>query len=232
MTPDARDAQLGELINGRRAVLDRITDEARSAGADALLLIGSLGRGGGDGFSDLDLIIVPGPAFTGLDLARLFADEVLLQVDVPRNAPVGGAFHTACLDVAETVLWVDVMVWPSTTAAIPADATAVFDKLGLPRSPLAFIALLDKHRDPNATGHPSTDATSLLRIAVAAKYLARNDVARLVETLPEANGLGLEAIPALLRQMLGQIDESALTRAVACTGALVDLAVANARSLR
>jgi predicted nucleotidyltransferase len=232
MTPDARDAQLGELINGRRGVLDRITDEARAAGADALLLIGSLGRGGGDAFSDLDLITVPGPAPTGLDLARLFADELLLQIEVPRNAPVGGSFHTACLDVAGTVLWVDVITWPATTAAIPADATAVYDKLGLPHSPLAFIALLDQHRDPEATGHPPTDATSLLRIAVAAKYLARSDVGRLVDKLPEADGFGLEAIPALLRRMLGEIDDSALARAVACTGALVDLAAANVRSTR
>ena len=230
MTPDARDGQLGELIHGRRVVLDRITDEAHAAGSGALLLIGSLGRGGGDAFSDLDLIIVPGPAFTGLDLARLFGDKVLLQIEVPRNAPEGGSFHTACLDVAGTVLWVDAITWPSATVAIPADATAVYDNHNLPHSPLAFIALPDRHRNPEATGHPPTDATSLLRIAVAAKYLARNDGGRLVDKLPEADGVGLDAIPALLRQMLGQIGDSALARAVSCTGALVDLAAANARS--
>ena len=134
MTADARDAQLNELINGRQAALDRVAAKAHTAGAKALLLIGSLGRGGGDAFSDLDLIVVPGPAFAGLDLSRMFADDVLAQLEVPHNAPTGGTFHTTCLTVAGTVLWVDLFIWPLDTAAIAVDATAVFDNVGVPHS--------------------------------------------------------------------------------------------------
>jgi predicted nucleotidyltransferase len=220
-------AALNALAAGRQKVLDRIITAVRDSGAGALLLVGSLGRGGGDAFSDLDLIIVPGPSFTGLDLAELFDNEILASLEVPRNAPVGGSYTGLCLDVADAVLWVDAYFWPASTAAVPADAVPVFDDVNLPSSDLTFIPLITQHSDPSAAAHPSNNVTMLLRVAVAAKYLARGDLDRIVDKLPIAAGLNLEGIPALLYSLLGAIDEPELARAVTGTAALVDLSHAS-----
>jgi hypothetical protein len=216
--------RLDALTVGRQAVLDRITTAAHHAGAGAVLLIGSLGQGGGDAFSDLDLIVVPGAAYTGMDLDALFGDRVLAGLDVPRNAPIGGGYRGLCLDVAGTVLWLDAYTWPPDSAAIPADATAVFDIIGLAHSDLEFIPLITAHADPYAAAHPDNGATRLLRVAVAAKYLARGDLDRIVDKLPDAAGLTLDAVPALLHDLLTLVDDRDLTAAVAATAVLVDLA--------
>lgn len=225
-TLDDLNTRLAQLAAGRQQVCDQIAAAGRAAGIGAMLMIGSLGRGGGDAFSDLDLILVPGPDFTSLDLGALFGDRVLAQVAAPRNAPIGGAYAGLCLDVAGTVLWLDAYTWPAATAAIPSDAMPLFDNLSLPTSELAFIPLITAHADPTAPAHPKTAATSLLRIAVAAKYLARGDFARIARKLPDAAGLPIADIAPLLRDLLSTIDDSGLTRAAAATTALVDLAEA------
>jgi len=167
---------------------------------------------------------VPGPYYTGVDLPRLFGDRVLAQLVVPRNAPIGGAYDGVCLDVAGVVLWLDFYTWPQATAQIPVDATAVFDNLGLPASDLEFIPLITRHSDPAAPKHPPGPETTLLRIAVGAKDLARNNRKRLADKLPDTQELPLDQIPALLHDLLAVIDTPELARAVAGTAALVDLA--------
>ncbi|GAA1381235.1 hypothetical protein [Catellatospora chokoriensis] len=222
------ESQLRALADGRRQALDRVTTAARENDAAALLLIGSLGRGGGDAFSDLDLIVVPGPSSPAIDPIALFGDVILASLDVPRNAPAGGAYHGLCLAVADAVLWLDLYTWPAETAALPADATAVFDHINLPHSDLAFIPLITKHAVPGAPAHPDNDATRLLRIAVAAKYLARGDLARIIDKLPAAQGCDLDAVPMLLHELLDGVDDPDLAHAVSATAALIDLAEATA----
>jgi hypothetical protein len=225
-TPEGVAAQLDLLVAGRAAALDRIVVSARRAGIGALLLIGSLGRGGGDAFSDLDLIAVPGADHGGLDLAEVFGRQVLARLDAPRNAPAGGEYLGLCLEVAQTAAWVDWYLWPPATAVIPADATPVYDDLGLATSDQDFIPLIRSHGDPAAPAHPDDAVTELLRVAVAAKYLARKDFHRLTGKVAQARGLAFAEIAELLRRKLAGITPSGLAPAVRATRRLVDLAAA------
>jgi hypothetical protein len=227
--PLSSEEQLDALVAGRSAVLDRIIVAARRAEVGALLLVGSLGRGGGDGWSDLDLIAVPAPGYSGLDLVTVFADKVLASLDAPRNAPLGGDYRGVCLDVAGMALWVDWYVWPQSTAVVPADATAIYDDLGLLESGLDFIPLINAHNDPAARAHPANSVTLLLRIAVAAKYLARADLTRLIAKLPEVQGLSTTEVAERLHSKLDGISDTDLADAVATTRRLVVLAAASAR---
>lgn len=225
-SPDNLAQRLQRLTVERGLVLDEVTLAARQAGAAAVLLIGSLGRGGGDAFSDLDLICVPGPHFTGVDLGKLFTQRVVAKVVAPRNAPVGGVYEGLCLDIAGVVCWLDWYTWPQTTAAIPADARALFDTVGLPRSDLNFIPLITRHNDPDAPAHPPGPATTLLRIAVAAKYLARGDRDRLASKLPDTADLPLDRVSEQLHAKLAAIDAPEFAAAVTGTASLIDLAAA------
>lgn len=217
--------RLRRMTMDRQTALDTTTAAARRANLGALLLIGSLGRGGGDAWSDLDLIAVGDTADPSFDLANVFGDRVLATVDAPREAPVGGSYRGVCLGIADGVLWLDWYHWPITTAAIPTDATAIHDDLGLPASPLAFIPLITEHSDPTAPG-ASGGAAVLLRVAVAAKYLARSDAAKLAAKIPETAGLRLDQTAARLHAMAVSVTEPELSAAVAATLRLVELAEA------
>ncbi|GAA1801408.1 hypothetical protein GCM10009682_24110 [Luedemannella flava] len=231
ISPDDLAQRLERLTVERGEVLDEVTLAAQQAGASAVLLIGSLGRGGGDAFSDLDLICVPAPHFTGVDLGALFGQRVVGEVVAPRNAPVGGAYEGLCLGIAGAVCWLDWYTWPQATAAIPADARALFDTVGLPRSDLTFIPLINRHSDPAAPAHPPGPATTLLRVAVAAKYLARGDRLRLTSKLPDTAERPLNRVHELLHAQLAAIDAPELVAAVTGTAALVDLAAAQYASM-
>lgn len=215
---------LDRMRADRQAALDAIFGSARRNKIAALLLIGSLGRGGGDAWSDLDLIAVPGGGGGGLDLAAVFGEQVVAYVEAPRNAPVGGSYHGVCLEITDGVLWIDLYVWPQEIAAVPADATPIYDELGLPSSSLDFIPLITAHADPDAPAHPDGGAVTLLRIGVAAKYLARRDNGKLAGTASGLPGVRLDEVPQALRQMASAVTEPGLTRAVSATLRLVDLA--------
>ncbi|WP_020519509.1 hypothetical protein [Catelliglobosispora koreensis] len=218
--------KLAALERGRQHALDRLVEAAHGAGIGALLLIGSLGRGGGDAWSDLDLIAVPGDWFSGLDLADLFGSQVLASVKAPRNAPIGGDCVGVCLEVSGLPLWVDWYQWPPVTAAIPADGTAIFDCLGLPASNLTFIPLIEAHSDQAAQAHTDTAVATLLRAAVAAKYLARGDLVKLAAKVTATQGLSISDAAAVLRQTLDGLNRPDLIAAVAATRALIDIAQA------
>jgi hypothetical protein len=216
--------RLADLRSGRDAAMRDIESTCRTAGVGALLLIGSLGRGQGDSFSDLDLIAVVTPDAGRVDLEAVFGRRVLTVLDKPRNAPVGGGYRGVCLDVGGLPLWVDWYAWPAATARTPADAGVVYDNLGVPASDLDFIPLLDRHRDPEASGNPDPVTDALLRVAVAAKYLARGDLTRLATQLPAAATTPADELPALLHSQLHHAETAGQTRAVTATRHLIDLA--------
>jgi hypothetical protein len=221
---------LEELAAGRDAALTKIAAAARQASVGALLSVGSLGRGTGDEFSDLDLIMVPGPHGQCLDLHDLFGGQVVAVLDKPSNAPEGGSYTGICLAVAGMACWIDWYVWPAVTAAVPTDGVVLLDDHGLPASSLHFMALLDTVRTKTVQPvDPLLDL--LLRVAVAAKYLARGDRPRVHRLLPETTTLQPSDVIGYLHDRLAGIIDPRLGPAVACTGRLVDLAgaVAGAR---
>lgn len=216
--------KLAKLELARQHILDQLVDAAHTSGVGALLLIGSLGHSGGDAWSDLDLIAVPGNQYAGLDIADLFGRQVIASVTAPRNAPTGGDYLGVCLDVSGLPLWIDWYVWPQATAAVPTDGTAIFDDLGLPASELSFIPLIQGHSDPGAQKHTDAAVATLLRIAVAAKYLARGDLDRLLAKMPDAQGLSIGDTAALLHRTMDRLGRPDLAEAEDATRRLVDLA--------
>ena len=93
----------------------------------AVLLEGSLGRGAGDEWSDLDLVVVLGDAIAAeflnarLEWVTRFG-EVLLVLDSPWNAPPTGAQINAPYEVGLAMpLYVDWSLWPAAIAATPSD---------------------------------------------------------------------------------------------------------------
>jgi hypothetical protein len=219
-------SRLRELAAARDAVLERVVTASRDAGVGALMQIGSLGRGGGDAWSDLDLMAVPSPTYRGLDPAALFGERVLATLHKPGDAPIGGSYQGICLGAAGVVLWIDFFVWPAATAVVPADATPIFDDLGVPAGVQDFIPLLTAHSAADPGAPPPGPADTLLRVAVAAKYLARADLERLAAKLPDTAGLPLGEVPAYLHELLAGIHEPQLRPAVDATAQLVDLAYA------
>jgi lysophospholipase L1-like esterase/predicted nucleotidyltransferase len=148
-------------------------------------LVGSLGRGEGDAFSDVDLVV----AVDANVAAEVIADPAsglglpgrqLYVRPKPRNAPIGGGYVAVGLEVADLPLLVDVFIWPAASAAVPAGARVLFERRPMPRSELDFIPLLDAHRTQDQQGSdPRAAGTVLMLIQLAAKYLARGNASRL-----------------------------------------------------
>ncbi|MFF5085483.1 hypothetical protein ACFY36_51305 [Actinoplanes sp. NPDC000266] len=150
----------------------------------AVSLVGSLGRGAGDAFSDVDLIVsvaTPVPAslradpVTGLGLPG----PVLFVRPKPRNAPAGGTYLAVCVELAGLPVLVDLYVWPATTAVIPAGGSVLFQRGDVARSSVGLVETLAEHPpDDPAGADPDDPATTLLLVQLAAKYWARADQPR------------------------------------------------------
>ncbi|MEV6968862.1 hypothetical protein AB0M47_27455 [Hamadaea sp. NPDC051192] len=237
--PDAcmsLNGRLARLEAERDIALARLIEAACDHRIGALIHVGSLGRGHGDAFSDLDLIAVPllhtSPS-KGRDIfAAAFGGQALAAVTAPRNAPVGGDYQAVCVQTTDAALWIDIYVWPRQTARVPADGNIVFDHIGVDADPRSCTDLLAAHTDPARPAHPAGGATSLLRVAVAAKYLARGDHKRMAAKVPQTAALTFRPASLRLHAILDTVTEPELTTAVAATRNLVDLAVEQASRLR
>jgi hypothetical protein len=229
ITPAAT-AMLAALAEARADWLDTAVTRLRSHPlAVAAWLFGSLGRGDADALSDIDLIVAvtqppPSDVFAGLGLPgrRLFARPK------PRNSPAGGAYLAVCLELADLPVLVDLYLWPSATAADPADGRLLFATGQPRRADLGFIALLDRHPTRDTRGSdPAAPETTLMLLQLAAKYLARSDHARLAGICAQ---LGIPAVStgAVLRSRLADaVDTRArpdLAAAVIAAGRLIALA--------
>jgi hypothetical protein len=185
-------------------------------------------------WSDVDVVVAAEP-----EAVPAIADDtvvalgmpgtVLFRLAVPRNAPAGGAYLGVCLELAGLPLWTDWYVWPTTTAAVPADAVVVVARAGvpLPRSAQRFMPLLDRKRT-TATGKAdrADPRFRLLAVMLAAKYLARRDADRLAHML---RLLALDPVdaahaPVLLHSVLTPVGGAELRPAVTAATALLELA--------
>lgn len=196
-------------------------------------LVGSLGSGSGDAFSDVDLIVAVDPGAPSSALAEPFAaldlpGDVLFTRPKPRNAPTGGAYLAVCLDLAGLPVVVDLYLWPSETAAVPAGGRVVYTRSAqsaLPVSELEFMALLDRHRTADSTGaDPGHPASVLLLVQLAAKYYARGDTARqrgIHRRLKIPDGAGPAVLHDLLETRISLKDYPQLQPAVAAAHRLL-----------
>ena len=203
----------------REAWLWRTTERLEADPAiSAAGLVGSLGRGDADDWSDVDLLIVVPDDQVGYyaDATHLPGpDLVTWSIDARRNAPRGASAISVDYGIDGLPLHVDWYVYPRSQAAWAADARVIFDVQGLRRLDDTFR----EHLDTQAVQPPAPKAANAHRllqvslIPVAAKYVVRRsaDAGRMVEFV---GGPYLpEATPAeylmVLRQLLARYRDDA-----------------------
>ncbi len=173
-------AVLGGL---RDALLDEVLGRLRTdPEVDGVALIGSLGRGEGDNWSDIDLLVLMGAAA----LARFAAEpgtkawaRAELLVDGRHNSPAGATSVGATHVRSGLPVHVDLHVHPAGQTSWPADGQVVFERRAIGAGALPFDQL-------NASGprQPATVKTAdevreihLSYVPVAGKYIARRSPA-------------------------------------------------------
>lgn len=203
----------------------------------AVWLVGSLGQGGGDEWSDVDLALVvrdedlPVLAERRRSVFSRFG-EVLVAIDAP-NAPAGGAYLGVAYAAGDLPLWVDWYLWPLSTARRPNDARVLIERAALP-PPAAepHAALLQRSRaaDPQAVHDLFADPVdfTVAMVPVAAKYIARGqprEANKLLGLLDRdaPNALGVREQLSALRRILRRAERTRPGAAVQAAAAVLDL---------
>jgi hypothetical protein len=196
-------------------------------------LVGSLGRGQADAYSDVDLVA----AVSDTAPAEVFADPVaglkipgtvLYRRPKPCNAPAGGAYLAVGVALADLPVLVDVFVWPARTAAVPADALVLYERFGLPAVATGFIPLLDAHRTSDTRGSdPKAAGTVLMLVQLAAKYLVRGNLAKVAGICQQlgipADGCDIEVLRSVLDHRIDTTLHPHARDAVRAAGRLLDI---------
>jgi predicted nucleotidyltransferase len=157
-----------------RAIEGLVADPAIHAAA----LVGSLGRGDADDWSDVDLVIVvPDDQVEHYAAAMQLpaAELAAWSIDARHNAPRGAGAVGVRYVIDDLPLHVDWHVYPRSQAAWVADAKVIFDELGLPRLQDTF-AEYQEQREVQAPTSKVANAHRQLQVSlipVAAKYVAR-----------------------------------------------------------
>lgn len=190
----------------------------------AVALVGSLGRGDADDWSDVDLlIVVPDDRVeryvdaTGLPGAR----QVAMSFDARQNVPAGAGSIGVRYVIDGLPLCVDWYVYPLWLGASFTDAKVIFDRLGLPRLAETFAEHLAM-REVQASTVKAPGSHRLLQLSlipVAAKHIVRRSAgaARMVEFVggpyaPDATAEEqLETLRQLLRTFRGEAAKATVT---------------------
>jgi hypothetical protein len=165
-------------------------------------LVGSLGDGRADDWSDVDLLIVVKDANLEdfASPARLPNGSGLLAfaIDARHNGPRGTRAVSAQYVVDGLPLWVDWHVHPISLAHWPSNSTVLFDRGGIPATPAGFSEYLNRgeHEPATPKSEEEAQAMRLALIPVAGKQLVRRspEAARTIEFL------GGPYEPAAMRQ--------------------------------
>ncbi|MDX6251295.1 MAG: hypothetical protein QOF10_4655 [Kribbellaceae bacterium] len=189
MTPDDVHGKLAALIHAR----DRwLADTIPALEAKAVWLIGSLGEGRGDAWSDLDILVVDG----GCPL-----DDALLTIELPENGPAGGGYVGAMYDAGDLPLWVDWYEWPS-TAPIPTGSRLLAGSGTVGSLDLADTLALVGRGVPGPA--PDPDTFTLAMLPSAAKFIARDDLDKATAMAAMLGATpGVEGLYAVLSRIEG-----------------------------
>jgi hypothetical protein len=158
-------------------------------GVKAAWLFGSLGRGDGDAFSDIDLWVVGEQDYIdGVNADPLGCvsqiEQPILSLEAPQNAPEGGVYFMACYDAPTAPHIVDWYWQPAETAYIPGGVHLLFDKVGITREdkPVRFLGQSEKEAVNEQPHHFISFFWMMLMIT--AKQVYRNPWANEMELLP------------------------------------------------
>jgi hypothetical protein len=202
---------------------------------EAVWVEGSLGRGDADAFSDIDLVLAIGQSAS----PSVFADpiaglglpgRVLYTRDKPKNAPAGGAYRAACVELAALPVLVDLYLWLAATATMSATARLLLQRGDRPpRSHLSFLPLISRYPSADTRdSDPYQPQTVLMLVQLAAKYLARSDhereatIRRLLRDPASAGDAA--ALRRLLAARVGTMADSSLEAAVTAVHRLIEIA--------
>lgn len=228
--PSAADVLAGvEQARGRWLTEATSRLQARPVVA-GVWLVGSLGRGDGDGYSDIDLIVAVDPPIPAVLLADPVGGlhlpgPVLYTRPKPRNAPTGGTYLAVCVEMAGLPVLVDLYVWPAATAAVPAGGAVLYQRSAVRRSPLELLALLAEHPADDPSGADPDDPASLLfLIQLVAKYHARGDQRRRAAIYRQLHLQDQDTTVAVRQLLENQVPHPGLGRAAAAVRRLLDLA--------
>ena len=157
--PKAPPAQLLRAI--REAWLSRAIERLEADPAiSAAGLVGSLGRGDADDWSDVDLLIVVLDSQVDhyADATQLpGSEQVTWSIDARHNAPRGAGSVAVRYTIDGLPLNVDWYVFPRSQAAWVADAKVIFDRDGLPRLNDTFY----EHQEKREVQPPTPKAANV-----------------------------------------------------------------------
>jgi predicted nucleotidyltransferase len=205
-------------------------DDPGVAGA---ALVGSLGAGRADDWSDIDLLVVVDDAhlddYAVPDRFPSGLGTLTAAFDARHNGPRGTRAVSGQHLVDGLPLWVDWHIHPVSQAGWPADSTVIFDRRGFDRLAATFAEHLSagEHEQPTPKDPTEHQALRLALVPIAGKRIAR----RSPETAPMIEFLGGPYAPdaswqhhlATLRQLLDGFAALGLPDSVAAGHAYLDL---------
>lgn len=226
---------LTRLVTARNAWLDVVTAIlVARPWAVGVWLVGSLGRGNGDAYSDVDLVVAvdhsaPRVAVTDPVAGLSLPGRIVYRRSKPCNAPAGGAYLALGVELCELPVLVDIFVWPANTAAVPDGALVLHERANLPRTGMTFVQLLDLHRSSAATGSdPHDPGTVLMLVQLAAKYFVRGNEPKLAGICDQlgaaaSDGCDLATLRSILEQRIDPVTHAHTRDGVRAVQRLLEL---------
>ncbi|MEV4266418.1 nucleotidyltransferase domain-containing protein [Kribbella sp. NPDC049584] len=188
------------------AVVAALRDDPVVVGA---ALVGSLGAGRADDWSDVDLLLVVKDEhlddYAVPDRLPSGPGRRTFAIDARHNGPLGTRAVSAQYVTDDLPLWVDWSIHPISLATWPPASTVLFDRHGITQS-------LSEYHGPHEPATPKTadehEAMLLALIPIAAKQVARHSP-EAADTIEFLGGSPKGTRPdhlATLHQLLTQFD--------------------------
>lgn len=212
-------AFLGEL---RDRLLDQVLGLLKADPVvDGVALIGSLGRGEADNWSDIDLLILMGDQalaqFAGEPGARPWAQADLLS-DGRHNSPAGATSVGTTRIRSGLPLSVDLHVHPAARTRWPTDGRIVFQRRPTEMGTVSFDQLnASGSRQPaKAKTADETRRIHLSYVPIAGKYIGRRsaracEMIRFLGKMPDFNDAGPAAQLLALRSIAADLSDPSWT---------------------
>jgi hypothetical protein len=224
-------ARLGRLRDGLLdQLLGLLTADCAAEGA---ALVGSLGRGAADNWSDIDLLIL----IADKDVARFAnkpAERPWAQADVltdgRHNSPAGTTSVGTTHIRSGLPIRADPYVCPAMRTRWPADSRVLFERRAIERDTLSFDQLNASGPRQPATAKTADEIrrTHLAYVPIAAKYIGRRSayarqLIRFLRNMPEFSDPDPAAQLLTLRQLPASLSRPSLARLADAVTSYLDL---------